>query len=109
MAAVDQDLALVLFPLQGGQPRPVAKLSPREDVSQWSADGRTLFVSRVGIHLDVFSIDVRSGERKLYRSFEVPDPAGVQVSNFIITRDARSYAYGYIRFLDELFLVEGLK
>jgi hypothetical protein len=39
----------------------------------------------------------------------VPDPAGVRVFDFVVTRDARSYAYGYLRILDELYLVEGLK
>jgi Tol biopolymer transport system component len=109
VATVTQDSTLVLFSLQGGEPKPVAKLAPREAVSTWSADGRTLFVSHEGTHLDVFGIDVQSGERGLWRTFEVPDPAGVRVSNFLVTRDARSYAYGYLRILDELYLVEGLK
>jgi Tol biopolymer transport system component len=112
VAAVTQDSTIMLFPLQGGEPRVVAKLALREGreaVSQWSADGRTLYLAHEGTRLDVFSIDVQSGEKKPWRSFEVPDPAGVRVSKFIITRDARSCAYGYMRFLDELYLVEGLK
>ncbi len=113
VAAVAQDSTLTLFPLQGGEPRVVTKLAfkgpGRETVSQWSADGRTLFVSHEGRRLDVSTIDVQSRESKPWRSFEVPDPAGVRLSGFIITRDARSYAYGYMRFLDELYLVEGLK
>jgi WD40 repeat protein len=109
VAAVNQDLALVLFPLQGGKPKPVAKLVPREVVSQWSADGQTLLVSDEGTHLDVFGIDVQSGKRQLWKTFEVPDPAGVRVVSFRVTPDARSYAYGYLRILDELYLVEGLK
>jgi len=112
VAAVTQDSTLMLFPLQNGEPRTVAKLAPREGreaVIQWNTDGRTAFISHAGTRLDVFSIDIQSGERKLWKTFEVPDPAGVRVSNFIITRDARSYAYGYMRFLDELFLVEGLR
>jgi hypothetical protein len=109
VAAVAQDLALQLFPLQGGEPRLVAKLAPGEEVTQWSADGRTLFVSHEGTRLDVFSIDVQTGKRQLWRTFEVPDPAGVRMSIIVLTRDARSYAYGYLRTLDELYLVEGLK
>ncbi len=109
VAAVTQDSTVVLFQLQGGEPKPVAKLVPREWVSQWSADGRTLFVSHEGTRLDVFGIDVQSGERRLWKTFEVPDPAGVRVAKFVVTRDARSYAYGYLRILDELYLVEGLK
>ncbi len=113
VAAVAQDSTLMLFPLQNGEPRVVAKLAGkepgRETVRQWSTDGRMLFVSREGIRLEVFSIDVQNGKRRLWKTFEVPDPAGVRVSNFLVTRDARSYAYGYMRFLDELYLVEGLK
>lgn len=109
VAAVTEDLTLMLFPLQGGEPKLIAKLAQREAVSQWSADGRTLFTAHGGNHLEVFAIDVQSGERQLWRTFELPDPAGVRLMGFVITRDARSYAYGYMRFLDELYLVEGLK
>ena len=109
VAAVTKESMLMLFPLQGGEPRAVAALAPREAVSQWSADGRTLYVGHEGTRLDVFGIDVQSGKRQLWKTFEVPDPVGVRVANFLVTRDARSYAYGYLRFLDELYLVEGLK
>jgi eukaryotic-like serine/threonine-protein kinase len=109
VAAADRDSTLVLFPLQGGAPRPLGKLASREEITQWSADGGTLFVAHGGVHLEVFAVDVRSGERRAWRTFEVPDPAGVRVANLVLTRDARSYAYGYMRILDELFLVEGLK
>jgi hypothetical protein len=57
----------------------------------------------------VFCIDVQSRERKLWKTFEVPDPAGVRVFDFVVTRDAGGYAYGYMRILDELYLVEGLR
>jgi len=109
VAVVAPDSTLMFFPLQGGEPRSVAKLGSLEEVCQWSADGRTLFVCRRGIRLDVFGIDVRSGKRELWRSFEVPDPAGVWMAGFVVTPDGRSYAYNYARTLHELYLVEGLK
>jgi len=109
VAAVTQDLTLRLFPLQGGEPRSLAKLAQEEAVSEWSGDGRTLFVFRQAPRLDVFGVSVESGERRLWRNFEVPDPAGVLGAAFVVTRDARSYAYGYLRILDELYLVKGLK
>jgi Tol biopolymer transport system component len=109
VAAVTDDLTLILFPLEGGEPRRVTRLAPREAVSQWIADGRTLFIDHPGSRLDVFGIDVQSGDRQLWKSFELPDPAGVRLMGFVITRDARSYAYGYFRVLDELYLVDGLK
>jgi Tol biopolymer transport system component len=91
----------------------------------WSPDGREIWFSAAAVgtrqglfavtplyrgpRLDVFGIDVESGRRRLWRTFEAPDPAGVGVATFIVTRDARSYAYVYERLLDELYLVEGLK
>jgi Tol biopolymer transport system component len=109
VAVVTQDFTLMLFPLQGGEAKALSKLAPGETVCQWSEDGRKLFVSRRGLHLDVFSVDIQSGERRLWKTFEAPDPAGVDVAAFALTRDARGYAYGYMRVLDELYLVEGLK
>ncbi len=109
VAAVAPDSTLMLFPLQEGEPRSVGKLAGQEEVSQWSADGRTLFVSRRGVRLRVCSIDIQSEERQPWKSIEVPDPAGVLVWRALITPDERSYAYGYLRFLDELYLVEGLR
>jgi len=109
LVAVTQDSTLMLFPLKGGEPRSVAKLAPGERVSEWSADGRTLFVSHSGDRLDVFGIDVESGKRQLWRTIEIPDPAGAHMHSFIVTPDARGYAYGYMRILDELYLAEGLR
>jgi Tol biopolymer transport system component len=109
VAAMTRDSRVELCPIEGGEPRPLAALSFRDEVSHWSADGRTLFVSHGGGHLDVFGIDVRTGVKRLWRTFEVPDPAGVHLSTFVATPDLRGYAYGYMRVLDELYLVEGLK
>jgi dipeptidyl aminopeptidase/acylaminoacyl peptidase len=109
VATVTRDSTLTVFPLQGGEPRLLAKLAPRDLVGEWSADGRTLFVGGWGVRLDVFGIDAQFGRRRLWRTFTVPDPAGVSMGSFVVTRDARSYAYGYIRTLDELYLVDGLK
>ncbi len=112
VAAVTQDSTLMLFPLEGGEPRTVAKLAPGEGRER-SASGARMAgrcSSAAGEPASTCSdIDVQSGARRLWKTFEVPDPAGVRVSDFMITRDGRSYAYGYMRFLDELFLVEGLE
>jgi Tol biopolymer transport system component len=109
VASVDKDSQWVLFPLQGGESKPVAKRAPRETLSQWSADGRTLYVSLGGNPFTVFSLDIQSGKRQLWKTFELPDPAGASIASFIVTRDARSYAYCYFRFLDELYVIGGLK
>ena len=55
------------------------------------------------------AVDVETGRTKLWKTIEVPDPAGVRLGTIRMTRDARSYAYGYTRGIGELYLVEGLK
>jgi len=62
-----------------------------------------------GPPLDVFGIERRVWKRGGCADLRVPDPAGVGVATFVVTRDGRSYAYVYERLLDELYLVEGLK
>ena len=54
-------------------------------------------------------IDVNTGQRTQWRTFSVPDSAGVIVFRMAMTPDGRSYAYNYLRRLDTLYLVEGLK
>jgi len=53
-------------------------------------------------------MDVRTGTRRPWCTFQLPDPGAI-FFNFVMTRDARTYACGYIRRTDELFVVEGLK
>jgi hypothetical protein len=109
VATITRDSMLAIFPLSGGEPRDLGRVYSREILGEWSADGRTLLIGGWGARLDVFSVDVASGNRTIWRTFEVPDPAGVTMGEFVVTRDRRSYAYGYVRILDELYLVEGLR
>ena len=97
---------LTIFPTGGGAPRTVTSLLPEEQVVCWSADGRSLFVGRQGT---VSQIDVNTGRRTAWKTFRVPDPAGVWVRSPVLAQKSQGYAYGYLRWLDDLYLVEGLK
>ncbi len=77
-------------------------------VCQWSKDASTIYTYRQGVPLEVYAIDVKSGLRRLWRSFAPPE-AGFATMSFVMTRDARSYAYGYTRPHQELYVAEGLK
>jgi DNA-binding winged helix-turn-helix (wHTH) protein len=99
-----------LYPLAGGEPRPIAGAEAEDHPLQWSADGRTLFMQRGRIPMQVFSIDLASGRRELWRELAPEDKAGVPaLSRICLTRDAKSYAFGYLRTLSELYLVDGLR
>jgi hypothetical protein len=54
---------------------------------------------------DVFRIDAASGRRTFWRSLRPQDPVGVESfpGTLVMTRDAGSYCYSYIRRLGDLF------
>ena len=100
-----------LFPLEGGEPKPLTGLEDFVEGLQWSSDGRSLFVHQHGrTDTKVFRIDVQTGKRDLLLTLSAPDPAGVAAPpEPILTPDGTSYVYSYLRILSDLYLVEGLQ
>jgi len=99
------------YPLEGGSPLPIEGLAEGEFPVQWSADGRSLFVYRIGeVPARIFRLDLSTGRRELWKELVPPDLAGANVIPEVqITPDGRAYAYYYGQVLSDLFLVEGLK
>ena len=99
------------YPLEGGSPLPIEGLAEGEFPVQWSADGRSLFVYRIGdVPARIFRLDLSTGRRELWKELIPPDLAGANVIPEVqITPDGRAYAYQYGQVLSELYLVEGLK
>ena len=104
------DQKVYLFPVNGGDPKPVPA-EPGEFPTAWSADGRSLFlITRGQIPAQVFRVDVATGQRTSWRSFEPADAAGIDtIRGVLLSRDNKAYVYGYSRTLSDLYLVQGLK
>jgi dipeptidyl aminopeptidase/acylaminoacyl peptidase len=102
-----------LYPLDGGETRPAPWIGQEEALIAWSPDGRHAFVAGwIQPPLRVFRVDVATGHREPWLDVSPPDLAGVNALNFFVaalTPDGRYYAYGYLRTLSDLFLVEGLR
>ena len=97
-----------LYPVEGGDPRPVPGLQEGERPIRWSDDGRSLYVRRTGeTPIRVFQVDISTGHRQL--SKEIAVPAVAASSNFLLTADAKSYVYSYNVQSSDLYLVEGLR
>lgn len=111
VAARGPDQKIYLFPVNGGDAKVVANTEPGEFPTAWSADGHSLLViTRGQIPAQVFRIDVATGQRTFWRSFEPADAAGIDtIRGVLISADETSYVYGYTRTLSDLYLVEGLK
>jgi hypothetical protein len=52
----------------------------------------------------------RTGKRRLVRNLTVADPAGVlTIYSALMTRDARTFVFTYVRTLSDLYLVSGVR
>jgi Tol biopolymer transport system component len=111
LAGQNPDGRIFLYPADGGTPQAVPGPVEPGDLNEWSADGRSLFVTeKVGGSLvRVFQRDLSTGHRQLWREISPSDPAGIWSIRPAIARDGRSYVYGYSRILSNLFLVRGFK
>ncbi|MFI5184507.1 MAG: hypothetical protein ACHQNV_08920, partial [Vicinamibacteria bacterium] len=114
-AGSDYDAApFQLYPVAGGEPRPIRGLEKGDQPMRFSADGRRLFV-RSGYASDstrarIALLDLETGRKQPWRTLQPADPAGVTDVELVYpTPDGRAYIYEYRRTLSDLFLVEGLK
>ena len=97
-----------VYPIDGGgDGRAVPGVASGDRVIQWSADSRGVYVhSAQERPLRVFLLDLETGQKRLWREFPLDESAGrVRVR---VTPDGRSYVYGTIVTVGELYLVEGL-
>jgi Tol biopolymer transport system component len=105
------DRVAALYPVDGGEPRPLAGVSPGDLPTRWSADGRILYLYRQGqTPAPVYRLDISSGRKELWKEVGPSDVAGViGIGHFQVTPDGTSYAYNYRRTLSDLYLVRGVK
>jgi serine/threonine protein kinase len=100
-----------LYPVDGGEPRPISGVAEGDVPIQWTADGRSLYVRRWDeMPARVFRLDLGTGRRELWKQIMPADRTGViDIRGILPTPDGRAYAYSYLRILSELYVVEGLK
>jgi serine/threonine protein kinase len=103
---------IVLWPTGGPQSQAVNGVQSNDVLSEWTADGRGLYVYQFeDLRTRIFRIDLDTGRRTLWSEFEPLNRAGVSgIQSLHIARDApESFFYTYFQTLHELYLVDGLK
>jgi len=101
-----------IYPLDGGDPRPIPGLDPGEVVGSYVRDGGAVYVTRFGeIPLKIDRLDLGTGQRTPWKQLSPADPTGlIGISSFGISADDGAYAYNVERVVsDDLFVLEGLK
>jgi dipeptidyl aminopeptidase/acylaminoacyl peptidase/predicted Ser/Thr protein kinase len=111
LAGIGPDGKGYLYPITGGDPRPILGFEEGEAPIAWTKDGKGLFVTRPGERpTRIMRLDVTTGQRAPWKELMPLDNAGVQnIGPIRITPDGKSYVYGFQRRLSDLYLVEGLK
>ena len=102
--------APMIYRIDGGAPEPLAGLAAGEVVTQWTRDGRGLLVAHGGgLPWVVERLDLSTRQRTPATTIRAHDPAGLRLSVFAISRDAKYYVHSYSRLLSGLVVVSGLQ
>jgi hypothetical protein len=111
VAATGPDRRITVYSADGGSERPVQGCLGGERLLAWSQDGKDLFVAGQGrTALEIMRVDLATGERRTHHTIRPADPGGIMdLSPAKITPDGQTYAYGYRRYLSDLFVVTGLR
>jgi Tol biopolymer transport system component len=111
VAAIGGDDKGYIYPVRGGARRPIAGFSDGDQPVSWSSDSRSLLVYHFGdLPAKIYRLDVNTGQKTLWKQLAPSDDTGVVlVGPVLITPDAKSYVYGYVRIISDLYLVQGLK
>ncbi len=104
------DLTFFLYPVDGSAPKPVPLVGAEERVFGWNPDGSALFLFQRGaLPAKSFRVDIRTGERKLYRELSPADRTGVDgLTRVAMTRDESTLVFSYPQSLCDLYVIEGL-
>ena len=78
----------------------------------WFSDNRSVFLRvRVGNKTRIDRLDTASGKRTVWRDLEIQDEAGILRGVFAsyISQDGKTIVTSYLRLLNDLYLVRGVK
>jgi eukaryotic-like serine/threonine-protein kinase len=110
VAAQDPGGKITLYPVDGGNAVSVPGVQPGEGPIRWTPDGKSLLIGKLEIPIQVYILDVTTGQRKLFKTITPADPTGLfNASEPVFSRDLKSSVYSYIRITSDLYVVDGLK
>ena len=96
----------------GGQPRALPGLGDGDIPAAWSADGRGIVIGRTSSDQSAFAVvryDLDTAKMDPIKQIRISDTSGIFAVDLLATPDGRTVVYNVGRFLNDLYLVEGLK
>jgi dipeptidyl aminopeptidase/acylaminoacyl peptidase len=107
-----------LYSTETGESRKVVGLLPGESPTQWTADGKLLYVRSANephpgepaMATHLHRLDPWTGRRELWKELRPVNPlTGGTIGRILFSADGKTCVYTHHRYTSELFLVEGLK
>jgi Tol biopolymer transport system component len=96
---------VLLIPLDGGQVTVAPGLTRADQISQWSADSRSLYVWERPAK--IWLCDVDTGQRRVWK--EIPVEDSLNVNQVRMSLDGSTWAFYGVQSFSELYLIEGLR
>jgi eukaryotic-like serine/threonine-protein kinase len=112
VALLGPDRLAKIYPVDGSPPRAIAGAEPADVPIQWSADGRSLYLTRRGeVPARIDLLDLATGKKRRWKDLLPADRVGViRIDSVFVTPDGKSVAYTVARVLtSDLYLASGLK
>jgi hypothetical protein len=99
-----------VYPVDGGEPRPVPPIGENETVDGFDETGEGLYVVSGDLKMRFDRLDLATGKRTLVREIAPADPTGVAaLSDVRLTPDGKGYCYSFMRALSRLYVIDGLR
>jgi WD40 repeat protein len=105
-----------IWPLEGGEFRPIPGLDSGYGIMGWTPDGGSLYVAPIrrgtlaAKSVKVSLANVQTGKMEPWKAFGEATGEGVSfISPPVLSSDGSAYAYLYGRVLSEAYVVKGLK
>jgi hypothetical protein len=99
----------VLYPIAGGEPKPIPGLQPG-DLPIALLPDNSLLVGRREMPVPVYRVDLGTGRREPWMKITPSDPAGIaDVPSIRFAADGKHYAYSVYRLTSDLYVIDGMK
>lgn len=100
-----------IYDTQRGEVRPIPGTTGPMWPAGWSPDSRYLYMyTRTGPPSQIWRFEVGTARKEFVKQLSPTDPAGIlEIFPVQMTPDTKTFAYGYDRYLSELYVVDGLR
>jgi serine/threonine protein kinase/Tol biopolymer transport system component len=110
LATDSERIKLLMYPVEGGEPRAIDLPRDLGRVARWTDDGHSVFTTRSRPPYTISRVDLFSGKAAPIGTVTLPDPTGFKgFAGFSISPDGKTYVFSAGQVLCDLYLARGIK